>query len=130
MKRVRRIALGVLPFLTTAAFAADFDGSKPLICATVSSMDCARGDDCASGLPEDIGAPAFMRLDFAKKAVVGPKTTSPMLLQENSAGQLLLQGREGNFGWTIVIEAETGEMSVTLVNHIHAYVLYGNCTPL
>ena len=45
-------------------------------------------------------------------------------------GQLLLQGREGNFGWTIVIEAETGEMSVTLVNHIHAYVLYGNCTPL
>ena len=130
MKRIRRLALGILPFLTTAALAADFDGSKPLICATVSAMDCMRGDDCATGLPEDVGAPAFMRLDFAKKAVVGPRHTSPILLQEKSETQLLLQGREGSFGWTIALDSNSGEMSVTLVNRSSAYVLFGNCTPL
>ena len=130
MKRMQRLALGVLPFLTTAALAADFDGSKPLICATIASMECARGDDCASGLPEDVGAPAFMRLHFAKKAVVGPKHTSPILLQEATDKQLLLQGREGNFGWTIALDSSSGEMSVTLVNRGSAFVLFGNCTPL
>ncbi len=99
MKFIRHLALGILPFLAGAALAADFDGSKPLICAPVSATDCARGDECLSGLPEDIGAPAFMRLDFVKKSVTGPKSVSPILLQERTADQLLLQGREGPFGW-------------------------------
>jgi hypothetical protein len=83
-----------------------------------------------AGLPEDFGAPVFMRLDFAKKAVLGPKHTSPMLLQEKTDSQLLLQGREGAFAWTIAIDSESGNMAVTLVNRSNAYVLFGNCTPL
>jgi hypothetical protein len=67
-----------------------WDGSK---CATQAALDCARGEDCASGLPEDIGAPTFMRIDLAKKAVIGPQTTTEILLQDKSGKQLLLQGR-------------------------------------
>jgi len=129
MTMPRSIA-AVLAFAATAAFASDFDGSKPLICATIAAADCIRGDDCVSGLPEDVGAPAFMRLDFAKKTVVGPKNTSPILLQERTEQQLLLQGREGTFAWTIAVEASTGYMTVTLVSRSNAYVVYGNCTPL
>jgi len=130
MKLMRHFLIGVLPWLALPAFAGDFDGSKPLICATVATMDCMRGEECLAGLPEDIAAPAFMRIDFARKAVVGPKTTSPILLQEKSEDQLLLQGREGGFGWTIVLDGERGEMTATLTNRDGAYVLYGNCTPL
>jgi len=130
MKILRHVAFGVLPFLTTAAFAADFDGSKPLICSTISAADCMRGEECLSGLPEDIGAPAFMRLDFAKKSVSGPKTTTPILLQEKSDKQLLLQGREGTYAWTMAVEASSGELTVTMVSRATAYVLFGNCTPL
>lgn len=130
MKLIRHLASVVLPLLATAALAADFDGSKALICAPVSAMDCMRGDDCVTGLPEEVGAPAFMRLDFAKKAVIGPKRTSDILLMEKSESQLLLQGREGDFGWTIVIESQNGELTVTLANRKGAFVLFGACTPL
>ena len=123
-------AAALLALAVNGAFAADFDGSRPLICATISAADCVRGDECLAGLPEDVGAPAFMRLDFAKKTVLGPKNASPILLQEKSDRQLLLQGREGSFAWTIAIESDSGNMAVTLVSRSNAYVLFGNCTPL
>jgi len=128
MKNIRNLVLLGLSLLAVPALAADFDGSKPLLCATQAALDCSRGDDCAVGLPEEIGAPAFMRLDLAKKVVIGPQTTSEILLQDTSGKQLLLQGREAGFGWTIVVDQEGGELTVTLTNRIGAYVLYGACT--
>lgn len=130
MKNIRNPVLLSLSLLAVPALAADFDGSKPLLCATQSALDCARGDDCAAGLPEEIGAPSFMRIDLAKKSVIGPQTTTEILLQDKSGKQLLLQGRESGFGWTIVIDQPSGELTVTLTNRNGAYVLYGACTVL
>jgi hypothetical protein len=130
MKNFRNLVLSGLTLLATSALAADFDGSKPLLCATQAALDCARGEDCTSGLPEDIGAPTFMRIDLAKKSVIGPQTTSEILLQDKSGKQLLLQGRESGFGWTIVIDQPSGELTVTLTNRNGAYVLYGACTAI
>jgi hypothetical protein len=130
MKNIRKLFCMGLSLLAMPALAADFDGSKPLLCATQAALDCSRGDDCAAGLPEEIGAPAFMRLDLAKKAVIGPQTTSEILLQDKSGKQLLLQGREAGFGWTIVVDQQSGELTVTLTNRNGAYVLYGACTVL
>ncbi len=127
MQTTRNIVLLSVSLLALPALAADFDGSKPLLCATQTALDCSRGDDCASGLPEEIGAPTFMRIDLAKKAVIGPYTTTDILLQDKSDKQLLLQGREAGFGWTIVVDQEGGEMTVTLTNRSGAYVLYGAC---
>lgn len=130
MKLIRKFATCVMPLVATAALAADFDGSRMLICATVSATDCTRGDDCASGLPEDVGAPAFMRVDFAKNVVIGPKHTTDILLMDKSSTQLILQGREGGFGWTMALDAASGEMTATLANRNGAYVWFGSCTPL
>ena len=130
MKNIRNLVLLGLSFLAVPALAADFDGSKLLLCATQTALDCSRGDDCASGLPEEIGAPTFMRIDLAKKAVIGPYTTSDILLQDKSDKQLLLQGREAGFGWTIVVDQQSGELTATLANRNGAYVLYGACTVL
>jgi len=71
-----------------------------------------------------------MRIDLAKKAVIGPNNTSDILLQETSDKQLLLQGREAGFGWTIVVDQKSGELTVSLTNRSGAYVLYGACTVL
>ena len=130
MKNIRNLVLLGLGLLAAPAVAGDFDGSKPLLCATQSALDCARGDDCAAGLPEEIGAPSFMRIDLAKKSVIGPQTTTEILLQDKSGKQLLLHGREGGFGWTIVVDQPSGELTVTLTNRNGAYVLYGACTVL
>jgi hypothetical protein len=127
MRNLASIAL-LLPAMTVLA--GDFDGSKPLICAPVTAMDCVRGDDCLTTLPEEVGAPAFMRIDFAKKAVLGAKLSSPIQLLEKTESQLLLQGTEAEFGWTMALDARTGEMTLTLASQNGAYVLFGSCTPL
>jgi hypothetical protein len=110
------------------ALAGDFDGSRLLICAPVQAFDCGPGEDCAKGIPDDIGAPAFMRIDVANKAVIGPKRTSPILHVDKSDSQLLLLGTELGYGWILVIDQETGKLTATLANREAAFVLFGACT--
>lgn len=110
--------------------AADFDGSKLLICAPVEAMDCASGQACTKGRPEDIAAPAFMRIDFKKKTIVGPKRTTPIVSLEKGESQLLLQGTELGYGWTLALDRSSGKMAATLVDRDGVFVLFGNCTPL
>jgi hypothetical protein len=126
---LRKILVGFLVMgLVAAARAGDFDGSRLLICAPVQAFDCAPGEDCAKGLPEEIGAPAFLRIDVSNKAVIGPKRTSPILLIDKSDDQLLLQGFELGYGWVIAVDQETGKMTATLANREGAFVLFGVCT--
>ena len=82
------------------------------------------------GRPEDIGAPRFLRIDFAQKVIVGPQHTSPILFMDKSDDRILLQGTEFGFGWTLVLDQASGTMSATLVNREGAVVLFGSCTPL
>ncbi|HWC04623.1 MAG TPA: hypothetical protein VHF87_17860 [Methylomirabilota bacterium] len=110
------------------ALASDFDGSRVLICAPVQAFDCTAGEDCGKGLPEEIGAPAFMRIDLPNKAVIGPKRTSPILLADKSEAQLILQGTEFGYGWVIAVDQETGKMTATLANRENVFVLFGACT--
>jgi hypothetical protein len=131
MRRLACCAGVILVWLSaTGVLAGDFDGSKLLICASIQAMDCAPGEDCIKELPEDVGVPAFMRLDFANKAVIGPKRTSAMLLVEKNEHQILLQGTELGYGWTIVLDQVEGKMSVTLAHRDRVVVIFGACMPL
>ena len=111
------------------ASAGEFDGSKKLICATTAAMDCVSGEECTKGRPGDIGAPKFLSIDFAQKAVEGPKRTTTIASMEKSEDQIVLQGNELGFGWTLALDQESGDMIVTLVNRDGAFVLFGSCTP-
>jgi hypothetical protein len=126
-----RIGLATLALAATwASTAADFDGSKTIICAPVEAMDCTPGTACQRGIPSDIGAPAFIRIDFGKKVVIGPKRNSPITSIEKNESQVLLQGNELGYGWSIAVDQEGGQMSATLTNRDGAFVLFGSCTPL
>ncbi|MBW8327732.1 MAG: hypothetical protein K0M48_00775 [Thiobacillus sp.] len=112
------------------ATAGDFDGSRPLICAPVEAMDCVSGEGCEKGIPDDVGAPAFMRIDFAKRVIVGPKRSSPINAMEKDAQQILLQGTELGLAWSMALNIENGKMVATFSSRDGAYVLFGSCTPL
>ncbi|HEX9179031.1 MAG TPA: hypothetical protein VF859_01450 [Burkholderiales bacterium] len=130
MKRVAGWSAAALLSLGFApAVAGDFDGSKNLICAPVQAMDCLAGTECIAGTPDDIAFPAFIRLDFGKKAIVGPKRTTAIRTLEKSEAQLLLQGTEEKFGWTLALDQASGGMTITIAHAEGAFVLFGNCTP-
>lgn len=112
------------------ARAADFDGSKALICATMESHDCNAGETCQRGLPHSVGAPQFMRIDFAKQVIAGPKRTTPIKNMEKGKDQLVLQGTELDLGWTIAIDGASGGLAGSFIGRDTAVVLFGACTPL
>jgi hypothetical protein len=129
MRALLGILLATVSVASVPALAGDFDGSKRLICATVQAMECVVGENCSKGLAADIGAPTFMRIDFEQKAVIGPKRTTPVQLMQASGEQLLLQGTELGFAWSIALDQVDGSMSATLVDRGGAFVLFGMCTP-
>ena len=130
-----RLRLGVL--MLSLLFAASpaaaegiFDGTKTLLCASVEAMDCVSGASCVKGLPDEIGAPQFLKLDFAGKKIIGPKRTTTVVSMEKTDGQILLQGIEINMGWTFALNKTTGKFTTTLTDEEGAFVIFGACTPL
>lgn len=117
--------------VSVAAAAEDsFDGTKPLLCASLEALDCTPGEQCEKGLPEVIGAPQFLRVDFAKKEITGPKRTTAIRQMDKSDEQLTLQGYEVGMGWTLAIDRVTGKMTVTFSGSEQAFVIFGACTVL
>ena len=110
------------------AHGADFDGSKMLICANMEAADCNPGQICARGRADEFGAPAFIRIDFANKAIVGPNRTTPIVGMANDAQQILLQGTELGYAWSIALHTGSGQLAATLVDHDSVIVLFGACT--
>ncbi|SIT35053.1 conserved exported hypothetical protein [Paraburkholderia ribeironis] len=131
LKPLRATALAILVCSTPSwVLGADFDGSKPLICATIDSHFCDIGEVCFRTLPSILGAPDFVHINFAKKAIVGSSQRSTQIrYMESGDGQLLLQGTELGYGWSIALDTKTGGMSATLVNRDDVFVLFGACTP-
>jgi hypothetical protein len=117
-----------VPFIAVAEDA--FDGTKTLLCATVEAHDCTPGEQCDKGLPDDIGAPQFMRIDFGKKEIIGPKRTTQIRHIEKNEEQLTLQGLELGMGWTLALDRVTGKMTVTLAGRESAFVIFGACTSI
>jgi hypothetical protein len=131
MNRVARLNASITMLLAAAAgWAGDYNGSKNLICAPVEANNCSAVDGCTKTVPSEVGAPAFLRIDFGQQAIVGPQRSSPVKLTEKSDRQLLLMGTELGYGWTVVLEQASGEMTLTMTNADGSFVFFGSCTPL
>jgi len=127
---LRWILLVIAGSSALSAAAGDFDGSKKLICAPVRAMDCADGVACMSGTPQELGAPAFIRIDFDGGTVTGTQRTTDIRLIDRSESQVLLQGLDEGLAWAISISSHTGSMYATMAGRDGAIVLNGSCTPL
>jgi hypothetical protein len=127
---MRKTIATLLLIAASIAHAGDFDGSKKLICATVQGYDCSAEPGCTKGIASDMGGPAFLRVDVAGKRIAGAKVTTPILNVQRADSQLLLAGNELGFGWTMAIDENSGEMTVTMTNSNGVFLMFGSCTPI
>ena len=89
------------------------DGTKPLICASVETYDCAPGIDGLKGLAEDIDAPQFIRLDFEQgiartTRAGGEEQTAKIRSSVQEGDRLILQGVQQGLGWSMTIALRSG----------------------
>ena len=113
-----------------SVWAGDFDGSKPLLCATIEGHACDPGFACERALPADLGAPRFLSIDFTKNIIAGPIRATPIVSMSKAQGQILMQGTELDYAWTVVLDTSDGEITLTLANRHDALVLFGDCTAM
>jgi hypothetical protein len=133
MKPIQWIVLvGMAVLLPWNAAAADFDGSKPLICALMGNFECDP-DGCERVTSEGINLPQFIRLDFEGKKIstiregVQARTTR-IEKSYRSEGSFYLQGLENGLAWSLVIAESNGKMVLTMAGDQIGFMIFGACT--
>jgi hypothetical protein len=114
------------------AVAADFDGSKPFLCASVDVSSCVPGQDCARETAQTVNAPAFFIVDVTKSLVTetGPGSngrSSKIDRVEHRSGLLVLSGIDGQLGWNASIGESTGKLSYAVIRDREGIVVFGSC---
>jgi len=143
MNQIKMIGLIGLLFIISSltVWAGDFDGSRPLLLAVSSAMECTPNDGCRPVTPEGMDLPRFLKIDFAKKTIsaarqASAKPASAIERMELVDGKLILQGAEDGYqsvrdglGWTIAIAEDSGRVVMTASGDQVAFVVFGACLP-
>ena len=141
MKIALYMTLGAALAAPVGAVAAAIDGKAPIICATLEAVQCSRAPGsshaCARGVAGSFDLPQFLRLDFDKKSVTtardsGVKKTSAIGSTSRANGHVIVQGVDsgGGFGWSLVVEENTGRMTASAIGDEEGALIFGACTPL
>ena len=121
-----------LSLLPVPLMAATYDGSVPLLCATVTVLECEETGECPRRTVESVNLPQFVKINTQQQtlsAVGQSETTTPIKRLEHLDGRLILQGGEAGRGWSLVITEETGKLSAAIVEDGGTFVIFGACIP-
>ncbi len=126
------VASGVVLVPALACQAADFDGAKPFLCATVDVTSCAPGDSCVRETAGSVSAPQFFTVDAGGKVVSETGTSSSLRSSkiehiDHQNGTLMLGGTEGTMGWVATVNEATGKLTYAVIGNGTAVVAFGAC---
>lgn len=124
------------------AIAADFDGSKALMCSFAQIIECDAGDECFPVTNDSVDAPDFVKFNFKKKQVIAISAgveNAPADLGNviDLANYLVVQGVQGgaegtanSLAWSATISHESGAMVVSAAGENAGFVVFGACTTI
>ena len=128
-------ALLVAGLLPLSAVAGDFDGSEPLVCASVHATECgAASQECVTGAPWKVNFPVFVELDFkAKTATTLEQFDNTRVSKMDSINHLdgdrmSIQGIDGEYAWSMLVSEETGSMTLSIAGERGGFLIFGACT--
>ena len=130
-RQISLVLTGAL-LLAGPALADPIDGSEPLVCSTNQGHDCDSEGSCDNGDPDDVRAPDLFKIDFRKKQITvldedrrGEVTKASSV--EKTERTIVMQGVEGDRGWTLLIAKESGDLTLTTADEYAGFVVFGEC---
>lgn len=140
LTRIMISAVLVAGVASDSLAAAPFDGSHPILCATVEAYQCFPGSGCDRVVNAGADIPSFFRIDITRMQATGsyqeqPTGVSTIERVEHVDGKLMLGGAEDGvpgvrdgISWSMSIGEVSGEFSLTGAGGGEAYTMFGNCT--
>ena len=124
--------LGLCLVPSPAGAAGKHDGSAPLLCVPIGITECGAEGECKRGTAESVNLPQFIRVDLKAMTIRSEeqKRESPIKTVDHLNGRLILQGTQGQRGWTMLIDEDTGRLSATVIADGEGFVVFGACTVL
>ena len=118
-----------MPGTRPGGAAGKHDGSAPLLCVPIGVTECGAEGECKRGTPESVNLPQFFRVDLKAMTIRSEeqKRESPIKTVEHMNGKLILQGTQGERGWTMLIDEDTGRLSATVTADGEGLVVFGAC---
>jgi hypothetical protein len=138
----KQVLILIASCFSVTAFAADFDGSKTLLCSFAQITECDFGSECRAVTSESIDAPDFVKFDFKRKkftAISAGVETAPDDIDNvvDLASYIVVQGVQGGaegaadtLAWSATINHATGLMVVTASGENAGFVVFGACTAI
>ena len=125
-------AVGICLAPHQATAASKYDGSVPLLCVPLAVTECGAEGECQKGTPRSVNLPQFFRVDFKTMTIsaVEESRESAIKTVDRVNGNLILQGVQGQLGWTLIISEGMGQMSATIAGAGEGYIIFGTCTLL
>lgn len=112
--------------------AESYDGSAPLICASIDTVQCDAEGECVSGTAAHVNLPQFFRVNFQEeivraRRVDGSERSTRIERLRHDGGHMILQGAEEGIGWSVLIDEVSGQMTITASGDGEAFVVFGAC---
>jgi len=120
--------------------AGSFDGSKTLLCAPQSAVECGPDGGCQQVSPTSVNLPDFFQIDFKEKMISRISNSekhkgSKIENMEVLDSKLILQGADDGIenvrdgiAWSMTIAQDTGKLVASAAGDGEAFVIFGACT--
>ena len=125
------VGLAAMCLVPSVSAAGKYDGSAPMICAALTVTECLAGGRCQRRSAESVNLPELFRVDAKAMKVRNLETEkgreSSIRSVDHANGKMILSGGEGERGWNVQINEETGKMSAVVSGDGEGFVVFGQC---
>jgi len=129
MARISAVLLAVTIIFGAVemAMAADKDLRT---CALSRAIECIADEGCLERTIHKMNLPRFVQIDLKSKTITSldkeVARNTKISAVEHAGGLLVLHGTELR-GWTIAIDEESGDLSLTASGEREAFIVFGSC---
>ena len=126
------IAAAVLGFIAGSTSASAIDTQEAIQCAIMETVACGPRMGCETGGADLVNLPDFIQVDIPEGQVTGNRLDGSELSTqiervEELEGATIIQGGEEGLGWTILLNAETGHLTVSGSRDDVGFLIFGAC---
>ena len=132
---LRKAGVSVLGLLCAGmVWGDDLTGEDEFLCASASVIVCFDDGTCATAAPWELDVPEFINVDLDKRSLSTTKASGEdratmVDTMKRTNGKIYLQGVDRARAYTLVIDEETGFLTVAVVRDDLTVTVFGACTP-